>query len=69
MPNAGMATTIDIGEAKGIHPKNKRDVGRRLANWALAGFIIRRTCLPAGRCTRVTRSKAPPCVCNSGAAG
>ena len=34
----GMATTIDIGEAKDIHPKNKQDVGRRLANWALAEF-------------------------------
>jgi sialate O-acetylesterase len=26
-----MATTIDIGEAKNIHPKNKLDVGKRLA--------------------------------------
>lgn len=38
LPNTGMATTIDIGEAKDIHPKNKQDVGRRLANWALAEF-------------------------------
>ena len=35
-PNTGMATIIDIGEAKDIHPKNKQDVGRRLALWALA---------------------------------
>lgn len=36
LPNTGMATIIDIGEAKDIHPKNKQDVGRRLALWALA---------------------------------
>ncbi|NLB69074.1 MAG: sialate O-acetylesterase [Lentisphaerae bacterium] len=35
-PNAGMATAIDIGEAYDIHPRNKLDVGRRMAQWALA---------------------------------
>ena len=29
LPNTGMATTIDIGEARDIHPKNKQDVGTR----------------------------------------
>ncbi len=36
LPNAGMATIIDIGDANDIHPKNKQDVGKRLALWALA---------------------------------
>lgn len=30
-PNTGMACIIDIGEANDIHPKNKQEVGRRLA--------------------------------------
>ncbi|EDM29437.1 sialic acid-specific 9-O-acetylesterase [Lentisphaera araneosa HTCC2155] len=34
--NTGMALATDIGEAKDIHPRNKQDVGKRLAYWALA---------------------------------
>jgi sialate O-acetylesterase len=35
IPKSGMAVIIDIGEAKDIHPKNKFDVGERLARWAM----------------------------------
>ncbi|PIF29767.1 sialate O-acetylesterase [Flavobacterium sp. 9] len=36
LPNTGMAVTTDIGNGADIHPKNKQDVGGRLANIALA---------------------------------
>lgn len=35
-PQTGMAVTIDIGDENDIHPRNKLDVGRRLAAWALS---------------------------------
>jgi len=33
-PHAGLAVTIDVGDAHNLHPGNKQDVGRRLARAA-----------------------------------
>ena len=35
IPKSGMASAFDIGDMDNIHPKNKVDVGERLARWAL----------------------------------
>ena len=35
LPNTGMASAIDIGDANDIHPRNKQEVGRRLGLNAL----------------------------------
>lgn len=37
LPNTGMAVTSDVGEVGDIHPRNKQDVGLRLALAALSG--------------------------------
>lgn len=41
-PKTGLIVTIDIGEARDIHPKNKLDVGLRMARWALADVYGRK---------------------------
>ncbi|MBC3539078.1 sialate O-acetylesterase [Rufibacter sediminis] len=35
VPNTGMAVISDVGNVDDIHPRNKLDVGKRLAAWAL----------------------------------
>ena len=37
IPHTGMAVTLDIGDEKDVHPRNKLDVGKRLARLALSG--------------------------------
>ncbi len=47
IPNTGLAVTIDIGEKK-EHPKNKYDVGLRLAAWALNKAYGKKDVVPSG---------------------
>lgn len=42
VPNTGMVVVSDIGNIDDIHPKNKKDVGIRLANWALAKTYVQK---------------------------
>ena len=43
VPRTEMAVSRDLGEASDIHPKNKQDVGKRLALAALAGTYFEET--------------------------
>ena len=43
-----MASALDVGEAADIHPKDKLDVGERLALWALKNDYGRSTIVPSG---------------------
>jgi sialate O-acetylesterase len=47
IPHTGMAVTIDIGDEKDIHPRNKLDVGKRLARLALSG-TYQKPVIPCG---------------------
>lgn len=48
LPNVGVASAIDIGEAGDIHPTNKQEVGRRLAQWALNQDYFQQSVVPSG---------------------
>ncbi len=48
IPHTGMASAVDIGDAEDIHPKNKPDVGERLALWALANEYGKKDVVPSG---------------------
>jgi hypothetical protein len=48
LPQTGMAITIDVGEEKDIHPRNKQDVGHRLSLWALGAVYGRKVPATSG---------------------
>ena len=35
LPQTGLAVSIDVGEVDDVHPRNKTEIGNRLAAWAL----------------------------------
>jgi len=59
LTNTGMAVTIDIGEGENIHPKNKQEVGRRLALLAAANTYGQKvvSCGPVYESFKVDGSK------------
>ena len=65
LPNTGMATTIDIGEAKDIHPKNKQDAGARWRIGRSRSFTERRMSPRRGQCMPRTKMQRQSTVTRS----
>ena len=55
LPHTGMAVAIDVGEENDVHPKNKQDVGLRLALSALHSTYGRKDIIPSGPMFREAR--------------
>lgn len=47
IPNSGMAVSSDKGDSLNVHPRYKREIGERLAHWALSK-TYGHTTLPSG---------------------
>ncbi|MFN8587092.1 MAG: sialate O-acetylesterase [Candidatus Eisenbacteria bacterium] len=56
LPNTAMATAVDVGESNDIHPRNKQEVGRRLALAAL-GTVYGRDAVFRGPSMASTRAE------------
>ena len=48
LPGTGMVVTTDLGDMNNIHPPRKREIGERLALWALARDYGRKDIEPSG---------------------
>lgn len=64
----GQAVIIDIGQANDIHPRNKFDVGNRLALWALVDVFGKdlEPCSPMFKALKIDGSKATVTFSNVG---
>ena len=47
-PHSGMAVSSDRGDSLDVHPKQKREVGERLAAWALNKTYGYKNVIPSG---------------------
>lgn len=61
LSQVGFIPAIDIGDAADVHPRNKKDVGLRLARWALAE-VYAQGGLPTGPLYAGCRSEAGNCL-------
>ncbi|MCX6876832.1 MAG: MBG domain-containing protein [Verrucomicrobia bacterium] len=64
LPHAGMASALDIGEAADIHPKDKLEVGERLALWALKNDYGQPSLVASGPILRDVAVSGSKLVCS-----
>ncbi|MEE2680873.1 MAG: sialate O-acetylesterase [Planctomycetota bacterium] len=64
VPNTGLVVTTDVGDARDIHPRNKKAVGDRLAGWALHDVYNDETAVPSGPIALDARRSGPSVVVN-----
>ncbi len=62
IPNTGMAVTTDISTVNDIHPKNKQEVGRRLALWALSKTYGKKDVAYSGPLYKSVKFEGPKAV-------
>ena len=70
LPRTGMVVTTDIGDLQNMHPPRKKEVGERLALWALAKDYGRKNIEPSGpefRSMEVKGNQATLRFCHEGA--
>lgn len=69
LPHSGMASALDIGESLDMHPKDKLDLGERLALWALKNEYGRSNLLASGPVLRDIAVSGATAVCSFDQAG
>ena len=48
IPNSGMAVSSDLGDSTDVHPRQKKQIGERLARWALNNTYGIKNITPSG---------------------
>ena len=59
VPGTGLVVTTDVGDARDIHPRNKKAVGDRLAGWALHDVYGIPEAVPSGPIAVAARLQGP----------
>lgn len=63
IPKTGLVVTIDIGNEKDIHPRNKQDVGERCALWALRDVYGKKNLVVSGPMFREAKTEGGKIRC------
>jgi sialate O-acetylesterase len=64
LPHAGMASAIDIGESGDMHPKDKLDLGERLALWTLKNEFGQSSLVTSGPILKEVTVSGSKAICS-----